>query len=644
MNVRAFSLVVATLFAAFTLTFNLQAQPLVSIQTVIVGDAGNAADQASGFGTVSRAFRISKYRVTIADYVTFLNAVAKDDLHQLYNPLMATDLLVAGIRREGAPGSYVYSAMQPSGRVQSSAATAGGRPITYVSWFDAARFANWMSNGQPTGAQTPRTTENGAYDLTRRQAMRGIAVRRNAINPNTRRKPSFYIPTENEWYKAAYFNPALDGGAGGYTLYATASNTAPGNIAGNSANQANYVAGGGLFALTQQLSLDPGQNYLTDVGAFTATPGPYGTYDMNGSVWELTDMDARPGLVRTIRGGAWTSYYSYLQSDYRLGNATDAANSNVGFRLAASDNHASTIGYALTRIGNPRNRADATGFGAVAKAFWIGTYEITIGQYCVFLNAVAKSDPNGLYDLAMTRVTNSAGVERFGSDGSYSYAPVDNAGDSSQRPITYVSWFDAARFANWMANGQPEGAQGPATTEDGAYRLSGATSGAAVARNRVNPNRGGQPTFWLPTENQWYKAAYYSPQRHGGKGGYYRYATASDTAPGNVIGATPNMANYINDYNDSYFFSVPQVRYLDIDQNYLFDVGAFAASPSHYGTFDQSGSVYDWNDLDGRASASRGLRGGFYFAGAAPIQSVTFTQVSPLREGADAGFRLASPE
>lgn len=609
-----------------------------------VGDPANAADAATGFGTVNRTFAISKHHVTIADYVIFLNAIAKDDPHQLYNPLMASDLMVAGIRRDGAPGSYVYSAIDPSGAVQSAAATAGGRPVTYVSWFDAARFANWMSNGQPTGRQSARTTENGAYDLTDRKASRGIAVRRNAVNPNTRRKPSYYIPTENEWYKAAYYDPTRNEGAGGYTLYATRTSTAPGNTAGSSDNQANYVAGGGLFALTQQLSLDPAQNYLTDVGSFTATPGPYGTYDMNGSVWELTDMDARPGLVRTIRGGGWTSYYSYLQSDYRLGNATSAASSNVGFRLAASSDHASSIGYALTRIGNPGNRRDATGFGAVGKTFWIGTYEVTIGQYCDFLNAVAKDDPYGLYDPAMSAVLNSAGIARSGAAGTYSYAPINNAGDSTRRPVTYVSWFDVARFANWMANGQPQGAPGPATTEDGAYRLAGATSGAAVGRNRINPNRGGQPTFWLPTENQWYKAAYYGPRRNGNRGGYYRYATANDTAPGNLIGGQANMANYIDDYNGTYFYAVPQARYIDLGQNYLLDVGAYSASTSYYGTFDQSGAVYDWNDLDGRSSTSRGLRGGFFFAGAASIQSVTFGQVSPLREGADAGFRLASPQ
>jgi len=633
-----FSAVVAVLAwhgaaAADPLTFDM----------VSVGDAGNDADPATGFGRVTRPFAIAAHDVTIADYVTFLNAVAKDDPNGLYNPLMAEDLMVAGIRRDGAAGSYVYSAIAPAGSVQSAAATAGGRPVTYVSWFDAARFANWISNGQPSGPQSARTTENGAYDLRGPKAKRGLAVRRNAINPNTRAKPTYVIPTENEWYKAAYYDPTLNGGAGGYTLYATNTNATPGNQAGSSANKANYVASG-LFALTQQLSLSLSQNYLTDVGAFTATPGPYGTYDMNGSVWEVTDMDARPGPVRTIRGGGWTSYYSYLQSDYRLGNATSAASSNVGFRLAASSDHASTIGYDLTRIGNPGNRRDGTGFGAVGKIYWIGTYEVTIGQYCEFLNAVAREDLHGLYDPAMGAVLNSAGIARSGSSGSYSYAPVNNTGDSSNRPVTYISWFDAARFANWMANGQPSGAQGPATTEDGAYRLNGATSGDAVARNRINPNRGGQPTFWLPTEDQWYKAAYYSPRLNGGRGGYYRYATASDTAPGNIIGGTPNMANYIDDYNGTYFYSVPHARYIDLAQNYLLDVGVYTASTSHYGTFDQSGAVYNWNDLNGRTSPARGLRGGFFFAGTASIQSVTFAQVSPAREGADAGFRLASPQ
>jgi hypothetical protein len=194
-----------------------------------------------------------------------------------------------------------------------------------------------------------------------------------------------------------------------------------------------------------------------------------------------------------------------------------------------------------------------------------------------------------------------------------------------------------------MANGQPTGPQGPATTENGAYNLAGATSGEAVPRNRVNPNRGGQPTFFIPTEDQWYKAAYYSPRLNRNRGGYYAYATSSNTAPGNLPGSSANMVNYIDDYNGTYFYSVTQQRYIDLEQNYLFDTGTYTGSLSHYGTFDQSGGVYNWNDLDGRPSSSRGLRGGFFFAGTASLQSVTFAHVSPDREGADTGIRLAGP-
>ncbi len=91
-------------------------------------------------------------------------------------------------------------------------------------------------------------------------------------------------------------------------------------------------------------------------------------------------------------------------------------------------------------------------------------------------------------------------------------------------------------------------------------------------------------------------------------------------------------------------YSFPQTRSIRLDQNYLFDVGAYTASPSYYGTFDQRGNAYNWNDLDGRSSPLRGLRGGFFFAGAPSVQSTTFSQATPAREEADTGFRLASPD
>lgn len=614
----------------------------VTISTIPVGNPGNAADPATLFGAVGYPYRIAKFDVTIGQYTAFLNAVARSDPHGLYNKKMATDLLIAGVSRSGKSGRFSYAAMPPGGAVQTSAATTENRPITYVSWFDAARFANWMANGQPSGRQTPRTTENGAYNLMDPRAKRGLAVPKNSINPNTGSTPTFTLPTENEWYKAAYYNPTLNNDQGGYTLYASNSNESPANNPGAGTNSANLIYQG-LYAVTQKISISSTQNYLTNVGSFTRTVGPFGTFDMNGSVWELiapTDV-GNPSVL--IRGGAFTSYFSYLQSGYSLTSSSSAPAFNVGMRLASGANIGSAVGYELVKVGYPGNRKDKSGYGSVGQVFWIGKYEVTIAQYSAFLNAIAKDDPYGVYDQAMTKSLNIAGIQRSGSSGSYTYAPMDNVGDSSQRPITFLTWFDVARFANWMANGQPTGAQNSTTTEEGAYTLNGATQGYTSVRNAINPNTGAEPTFYIPDENQWYKAAYYSQSLNNGFGGYYLYATKSNHAPGNEIGNKLNMVNYINDYSGTYFFCVPQSTFLDTTQNYLTNVGAYPESVSFYGTYDQTGLLYQWTDLDETVSTTRGVRGGFYFAGASAAQSLTANLVSAKREETDTTIRLVGP-
>src|SRR4029079_10773318 len=100
-----------------------------------------------------------------------------------------------------------------------------------------------------------------------------------------------------------------------------------------------------------------------------------------------------------------------------------------------------------------------------------------------------------------------------GPSGSYSYDVIG----SPNHPVTYVSWGDAARFANWMHNGQPTGGQGPATTETGAYTLNGATTQVALSAVTRNPGS----KWFIPTENEWYKAAYYQPAASGGDADSY---------------------------------------------------------------------------------------------------------------------------
>jgi formylglycine-generating enzyme required for sulfatase activity len=302
----------------------------ITIDLVPVGNAGNANDPATGsvYGGVAYDYQIGKYDVTIGQYTDFLNAVAATDTYSLYNASMATDLNVAGIAQTGSSGSYTYSVIAPSGTTPAGASSPGNRPITYVSWWDSARFSNWMANGQPTGAQTSTTTENGAYNLANWTS--GTAPAKNVTNPNTSAPPSFFIPNENEWYKAAYYSPVLNSGSGGYYTYATQSDTDPGNTIGSAANQANYNTGSG-FSVTQSSSYDSNQNYLTDVGAFSGSGSFYGTFDQSGNVFQWIDMDGSG-----LRGGSWSySIAFYLSSSYSDPAAPSNENGDFGFRLAS---------------------------------------------------------------------------------------------------------------------------------------------------------------------------------------------------------------------------------------------------------------------------------------------------------------------
>jgi sulfatase modifying factor 1 len=157
MKARAFLPAAAVLFAVVITEPQLRAQaPLVTIETVTVGDPGNAAD-STGFGAVDYVYNIGKYEVTISQYTAFLNSVARTNTNSyivdLYNFSMRDDNNIAGINRSGsgtAGDPYSYSVIG-----------SGNRPITYVSWLDAARFANWLHNGATNGA----STETGAYTL-----------------------------------------------------------------------------------------------------------------------------------------------------------------------------------------------------------------------------------------------------------------------------------------------------------------------------------------------------------------------------------------------------------------------------------------------------------------------------------------------
>jgi len=168
--------------------------------------------------------------------------------------------------------------------------------------------------------------------------------------------------------------------------------------------------------------------------------------------------------------------------------------------------------------------------------------------------------------------------------------------------------------------------------ETGAYTLNNALSAPAPA---VNPGA----TFYIPTENQWYKAAYYK----GGStnAGYWDYPTQSDSVPTQVTSGTTgigsagsggNFANYEGgaDWNGQ-DGNVPTV--------------GTNGGASAYLTYDMGGNVYEWNDLTGAASNTKGVRGGAWRDPVFGLSSLaTYPTIAPGGDESNVtGFRLVNP-
>lgn len=268
----------------------------LDIDYVAVRDPGNAAN-FFGAGAVAYDFAISKYEITNSQYVGFLNEVANEvDANELWDPSM--------------PG--IVFPVVPIGFERFYEVLPGfeNKPVVGVSFWDATRFANWLHNGQPRGLQDGTTTEDGAYQLTAPLIADNLVVRSGGAQA--------FVASEDEWVKAAYYDPALSAGLGGYHAYPIGAPqptcAAPGPTPG--AANCDAAVGG-----------------PTGVGSYPGSPSPYGTHDQGGNVWELTEEVAEPG-ERRVRGGAFDSPLNAL--DPTFSSALIASNDSdvVGFRVA----------------------------------------------------------------------------------------------------------------------------------------------------------------------------------------------------------------------------------------------------------------------------------------------------------------------
>ena len=237
------------------------------------------------------------------------------------------------------------------------------------------------------------------------------------------------------------------------------------------------------------------------------------------------------------------------------------------------ESNATVLGFPFPEtvlVGNPGNPSDASGFGSVSYAYRIGKYEVTNSEYCEFLNAVAKRDRFRLYDSRMAG--EHGGIGRSGISGNYTYETKD---DAAKKPVSYVTWESCARYANWLSN-----RSGDSDLQDGPYQLKGGVQPKVALPDHVALAAGKKTQWVVAGEDEWYKAAYYDPDKPGG-GGYWPFAVRGGSAPN-----------------------------CNINSNRISVVGAFK-SASPYGTYDQNGNLWEYNET--RKGNKVGLRGGSFF-------------------------------
>jgi formylglycine-generating enzyme len=319
----------------------------VTFDWATVGNPGNAADtlvmnkgpapdSTTGYGSVGYTYQISKYDVTNSQYVQFLNAVDPTGANgqKLYDSRM-TSWPAGGVMQTGGINFTAGAAAGSKFSVKTGQDT---YPATWINWTSGARFVNWLANGQGSGS-----TESGVYDMS---VFTGNSY---ATPPARAVGATIFLPSEDEYYKAAYYDQTKNGGTGGYWQYGTRSDTAPASVApAGTSNSANIGAGvgnggnqGGVFgatAATTQAAYDTSVNYLTNVGAYTAATSFYGLYDVDGLVYNWTEA-TRPSFGNNLpiyRGGAWYYNAAGVGAAYRniYSGAAAPSYSYFGFRIA----------------------------------------------------------------------------------------------------------------------------------------------------------------------------------------------------------------------------------------------------------------------------------------------------------------------
>jgi sulfatase modifying factor 1 len=292
-------------------------------------DKGPVPDFTTGYGAVDYTYRIAREQVTNLQYVEFLNAVdpAGGNARKLYDARMTTNSLGAAYA-----GGIAFNATAGDGSKYSVKPGQSEYPAVWINWVSAARFVNWLANGQGGGG-----TEAGVYDMS-------LVTSAFSTPPPRSSGATIFLPSEDEWYKAAYYDPTKDG-IGGYWQFGTRSDAVPASLpppgTANSANLGSGAGSGGAanFMATTGAAFDSGVNYLTEVGAYSAARSHYGLSDLDGLVYDWTEATRTSfgNELPIYRGGSWRYPETFTGASYRntYSGAGAASYAWYGFRVAA---------------------------------------------------------------------------------------------------------------------------------------------------------------------------------------------------------------------------------------------------------------------------------------------------------------------
>lgn len=536
--------------------------------------------------TTQGDYEIMIYEVNNEEYCTFLNCVGKTN-DNYFSPIMNEHFMGGITKNVTDDGTFNYGIIPGF----------ENKPVIGVSWQNAIRFINWLhynsaniENHNCLESFVPYTEGDshfGAYDTTK-------------PIPTRNKQALYWLPNKLEWEKAAFYD-------------------------GENWHQDTIYEGSNCYSTTDGWKYS--FPHITDIGV-ASKPSFYGTYDQQGNLAEWVEDGKEQ--IKYVLGGSLIRPTSYAKYGAQEGDFTDKSIASFGFRVCRTSNQTNRQNEAIlpsdcdminviaqtvirnnvsqrndpndgvyVLVGEEGNFGDVVNRfkGRVNYPFYISKYELTNDEYCKFLNATAKySDPYNLYDPNMSTGI-SGGIIKVINDNNEAVYIVKSGFE--RKPVTYIGFYELARYANWLHFGCPVGEQLIGITEGnssiGAYDTS-EFEDVRYGHTKPTPKFGKRnkgALYWIPNEDEWYKAAYYDPEKIGNRK-YHDYPTRTSDAPDS------KSANYMID--NTFAIGKPY---------FIADVDAFENASSYFGTQQQGGNVWEWTESwQYGIPGQRALRGG----------------------------------